>query len=171
MIRSRLSFGKNEGPWVIKPEGDCDNKALSFVSKNDGELLQQIELWKKQKQAFKGSIIVQKKVEGIELSVTAWVGSDGFIGPFNECWEHKKMMAKDAGPSTGEMGSVLKYVKESKLGEMVLRPVEEALVEMGAFCSCDVNCIIDEKGQPWPLEFTMRMWLASIQHPALHAQG
>jgi phosphoribosylamine---glycine ligase len=152
----------NPGPWVLKPEGDNENKALSFVSKNDGELLNQLAIWKEQKQQFTGSIILQKKIEGIEFAVCAWVGSEGFIGPFSESWEHKKLMPKDHGPNTGEMGTVIKYVKESKLGEMVLRPLEEDLAEMGAFCSCDVNCIIDEDGQPWPLEFTMRFgWPAT----------
>lgn len=159
----------NEGPWVIKPEGDNENKALSFVSKNDGEMLNQIELWKKQKAFTGGSIIVQKKIEGIEFAVCAWVGSDGFVGDYSESFEHKKLMAKDAGPSTGEMGTAIKYVKESKLGDMVLEPLEADLVKLGAYCSCDVNCIVDKKGQPWPLEFTMRFgWPATNIQLFLH---
>jgi hypothetical protein len=65
-------------------------------------------------------------------------------------------MAGDRGPNVGEMGTVLRYVARSKLAELVLKPLEDALHAVGYCGYVDVNCIIDDKGQPWPLEFTMR---------------
>jgi phosphoribosylamine--glycine ligase len=47
-------------------------------------------------------------------------------------------------------------VKKSKLADKVLKPIEDALDRIHYVGYVDVNCIIDDKGQPWPLEFTMR---------------
>ena len=58
--------------------------------------------------------------------------------------------------NTGEMGTVLQVVRQSKLAEMVLRPLIKELHRIDYVGYVDVNCIIDDKGVPWPLEFTMR---------------
>ena len=52
--------------------------------------------------------------------------------------------------------TVLRYVAKSKLADKVLRPLEDMVVRTGHTGYFDVNCIIDEDGDPWPLEFTMR---------------
>ena len=154
---------ENEGPWVIKPAGDCDNKALSFVSKSDEEMLERIELWKNQKADFgNDGIFLQRKVEGIEIAACQWTGPNGFFGSVSESFEHKKLMNNDKGPSTGEMGTVIKYVKESKLADTVLKPLEDSLAEIGAFASVDVNCMIDDEGNVHPLEFTMRCGFPAV---------
>lgn len=57
---------------------------------------------------------------------------------------------------TGEMGTVGRYVKRSKLADKVLKPLEDDLYDLGYCGYVDVNCIIDDAGNPWPLEFTMR---------------
>ena len=57
---------------------------------------------------------------------------------------------------TGEQGTVLRVVKKSKLADKVLSPLEDYLVSTGHTGYVDVNCIIDEEGTPWPLEWTMR---------------
>jgi phosphoribosylamine-glycine ligase len=51
---------------------------------------------------------------------------------------------------------VLRYVDRSKLADQMLRPLASLLDRIGFIGNCDVNCIIDEDGTPWPLEFTMR---------------
>ena len=80
----------------------------------------------------------------------------GFNSGFCENWEFKSLMAGDRGPNVGEMGTVLRYVAKSKLADKVLRPLEDMVVRAGHTGYFDVNCIIDEDGDPWPLEFTMR---------------
>ncbi len=51
----------------------------------------------------------------------------------------------------------------------MLAPLEDRLVSMGYVGNVDVNCIVDEDGTPWPLEFTMRLgWPAFNIEPALH---
>src|SRR5258708_5686755 len=65
-------------------------------------------------------------------------------------------MNDDIGVATGEQGTVLRIVKKSKLADMMLIPLEEQLQKAGFIGNIDVNCIIDEHGTPWPIEFTMR---------------
>ena len=65
-------------------------------------------------------------------------------------------MVGDHGPATGEMGTVLRFVRRSRLADKVLKPLEDALAALNYVGYVDVNCIIDDHGDPWPLEFTMR---------------
>jgi phosphoribosylamine--glycine ligase len=91
------------------------------------------------------------------------MGSEGFIGPYNVNFEFKKMMNEDYGPATGEMGTVCKYVTTSKLGDEVLMPMEKTLRELGHIGDTDLNCIIDDFGDPYCLEFTNRFGWPSTQ--------
>ena len=78
-------------------------------------------------------------------------------------------MSGDYGPATGEQGTVMRYTEKSLLADKVLKPLEQFLHGIGYSGYIDVNCIIDDKGMPWPLEFTTRPgWpLFQIQQ-ALH---
>ncbi len=71
--------------------------------------------------------------------------------------------------------TVVRVVKKSKLAEKVLFPITGLLHRMRHTGYIDVNCIIDERGMPWPLEFTSRLgWpLFNIQQALFegdHAQ-
>ena len=142
------------GRYVSKPFGDAD-RALSYVSKGPADMVYMLEKWKKSGVKVPG-FIMQKFMGGIEMAVGAWVGPHGFSSPWCENFEHKKLMNDDKGPNTGEMGTVVYYTDKSKLAEKVLAPLEDYLVRSGHIGFVDVAVIIDEKGNPWPLEFTMR---------------
>lgn len=153
--------------FVSKAAGDSD-RALSYVSKSYDDLIYMMERWKK-KNALKGSFILQEFTPGIEMAVGGWFGPNGFTEYFCENWEQKKLMAGDIGVATGEMGTVERYTKKSKLADMVLKPVEDQLAAINYVGYCDVNCIIDKDGTPWPLEFTMRPgWPCFQIQQALH---
>jgi phosphoribosylamine--glycine ligase len=153
---SAIAYVKREGrAFVSKPSYDETDKALSYVGKTPADLVYMLQRWKKQKR-HKGAFILQEKVSGCEMAVGAWFGPAGFAEGWCENWEFKSLMAGDRGPNVGEMGTVLRYVARSKLAELVLKPLEDALHAVGYCGYVDVNCIIDDKGQPWPLEFTMR---------------
>ena len=156
---------KDMGRYVSKPDGDAD-KALSYVSKNPADMVYMLQRWKKNNKLNRG-FIIQKFVPGIEMAVGGWFGPHGFNEGWCENWEFKKLMNDDLGCATGEQGTVLRYVKKSKLADKVLKPVEEALHRENYVGYVDVNCIISEDGTPWPLEFTMRPgWpLFNIQQP------
>lgn len=151
-----IAFVNKSGKrYVSKPCGDEDDKSLSYCSSSPADMVYMLERWKRLGR-IKAEFILQDFIPGIEMAVGAWFGPHGFNSQFCENWEHKKLMAGDKGPATGEMGTVLRYVTRSKLADLVLKPLEEALSALGYCGYVDVNCIIDEHGRPWPLEFTMR---------------
>jgi phosphoribosylamine--glycine ligase len=153
---SAIAYVKREGrAFVSKPCGDEDDKSLSYVAKSPADMVYMLERWKKNHR-HKDAFILQERVNGIEMAVGGWFGPRGFLPGWHENWEFKKLMAGDTGPATGEMGTIVRIVQHSKLADMVLKPVAKKLAALGYVGYCDVNCIIDEKGTPWPLEFTIR---------------
>lgn len=143
--------------FVFKTMGDSADKSLSYVSKSPADMIARLQLWQKMKLDPKGPVMLQEFIDGIEFAVSGWMGSDGFIGKANENFEHKKFCAGDLGPNTGEMGTICKYVEDSKIADDVLYPLERVLMAIGHLGDIDVNCIIDKKGKIWPLEFTCRL--------------
>lgn len=160
---------RRKQPFASKPSGNCDDKALSYVSKSAEDMIFMLERWKRLGKRQGIEFILQEKIEGIEFAVGAWYGPGGFAPGWEENFEFKKLAAGDVGPNTGELGSVMRLVRRSKLAEKVLLPLEEQLAKIGYIGNVDVNCIIDDAGDPWPLEFTTRFgWPAWNIETALH---
>lgn len=150
-----IAYVKREDrPFVSKPSGDAD-KALSYVANSPADLIYMLERWKKSSK-LKPPFILQEKIAGTEMAVGGWIGPHGFNRGWCENFEFKKLCNGDLGCATGEQGTVLRYVRSSKLADKVLKPLEDALVRAGHTGYVDVNTIIDDDGTPWPLEFTMR---------------
>lgn len=153
---SAIAYVKRENrPFVSKPSYDEPDKSLSYVAKSPADLIYMLERWKKANK-LKGAFILQEKVSGCEMAVGAFFGPHGFSSALFENWEFKSLMAGDRGPNVGEMGTVVRAVAKSKLADKVLLPLEDMIARTGHTGYVDVNCIIDEDGDPWPLEFTMR---------------
>ncbi len=140
--------------FVSKPSGDAD-KALSYVAKSPADMVYMLERWKRMSK-LKGEFLLQDFTPGCEMAVGAFFGPGGFNQGWCENWEFKKLMNGDCGPNTGEQGTVLRFVRKSLLADKVLKPLESYLEAHGYVGYIDVNCIIDEDGTPWPLEFTCR---------------
>ncbi len=165
---------KQDKRFVSKPSGDAD-KALSYVSKSPADMVFMLERWKKNGKLKAAPFILQEFIGGVEMAVGGWIGPHGFNHGWFENFEHKKLMNDDLGPNTGEMATVGRYVSVSKLASKMLKPVEKDLIKSGHTGYVDVSVIIDEKGNPWPLEFTMRPgWptfnLQQELHEGDHAQ-
>lgn len=140
--------------YVSKPSGDAD-KALSYVSKSPADMIYMLRRWKnagKLKQPF----ILQEFTPGIEMAIGGWFGKKGWSSAININFEHKKLMNGDLSVNTGEMGTVVAYTEKEKLADKVLFPVSDYLLKIGYTGYLDVSVIIDDKGTPWPLEFTAR---------------
>jgi phosphoribosylamine--glycine ligase len=153
--------------YVSKPSGSAD-KALSYCAKSPADMVYMLERWKKLSK-LKTPFILQRFIGGVEMAVGGWFGPGGFNRGWCENWEFKKLMNDDKGVATGEQGTVLRYVKQSLLARKVLQPVEDQLASAGYVGYIDVNCIIDDDGTPWPLEFTMRPgWPTFNIQQALH---
>lgn len=140
--------------WVSKPSGDAD-KALSYVSKDAGDMREMLRRWKRRK-VLAGPFILQEFRPGIEVAVGGWFGPHGWSSQFNINFEHKKTLTGDLGVNCGEQGTVIYYTdKEDRLAQEVLLPISEHLEKIGYTGYVDAAVIIDKDG-PWPLEFTCR---------------
>lgn len=156
---------KHDKRFVSKPAGDEADKSLSYVSKSPSDMVYMLERWKRLGK-LKSSFVLQDFVAGTEMGIAGWFGPGGWNEGWEENFEFKKFMNDDLGVSTGEQGTVARYVKNSKLARKMLLPLTSTLEKHGYVGDIDVNCIIDDKGRPWPLEFTCRLgW------PAFHLQN
>jgi len=149
-------------------DGGVADKTLSYCSKSPEDMIYMLQRWKKL-QKLAGAFVLQEFIAGVEMAVGAWFGSGGFSAGWCENWEFKKLMNDDMGVATGEQGTILRYVRSSKLARRVLQPLQGALQRIGYVGYVDINCIIDDAGTPWPLEFTMRPgWPTFNIQMALH---
>jgi phosphoribosylamine--glycine ligase len=157
---SAIAYVKKQGKaFVSKPSGDGE-RALSYVADSAADLVYMLGRWNKidkyRKSAKGEGFILQEKISGMEMACGGWFGPDGWSKYFVENFENKKLMNGDLGVNTGEMGTTVRYVKHSKLADQVLLPATDRLKEIGYVGYVDNNCMIDESGTPWPLEWTMR---------------
>ena len=154
---SAIAYVKREDRRFVSKviDGSVPNKALSYCANSPEDMVYMLQRWKKLGK-LPGAFMLQEFIPGIEMAVGGWHGRGGFRAGWCENFEFKKLMNDDMGVATGEQGTVLRYVRASKLARKVLQPLEEALARVDYVGYVDVNCIIDEKGTPWPLEFTMR---------------
>ena len=140
--------------FVSKPSND-DDKSLSYVAKSPEDMVYMLQRWKKAGK-LKTSFMLQEFVKGTEMAVGGWFGPHGWNSTWCENFEFKKLCVGNLGVATGEQGTVLRFVKNSKLATKVLSPLTNYLRKAKYVGYVDVNCIIEETGKPNPLEFTMR---------------
>jgi phosphoribosylamine--glycine ligase len=92
-------------PVVVKADGLAAGKGV-IVCKDTAEALRAIErimVRDEFGQAAGRRVVVEKKLDGEELSVLALVGGRTFI-PLPACQDHKAVFDGDQGPNTGGMG-------------------------------------------------------------------
>lgn len=162
---------KEKKRFVCKPNNN-QARELSYVAKSPADMVLMLQRWEEQ-HMIKGEFILQEYVEGIEVAVNGWLGKGGFLSFSEENFEHKKLMNDNLGPNTGETGTAMKYVPTGKsaLAQELLLPLEDDLVKLGHLGSVDVAVIVNEDGDPLPLEFTMRLgWPAWNIAQSLHPE-
>ena len=144
---------KTEERFVFKTLGDNEDKSLTYVSKSPADLV----AWMRRTPPPKGEVMLQTFIKGIEMGVSRFMGTKGWVGQWNESFEHKKLMSGNFGPNTGEMGTVAYFTPDSKLGDDTLGKLEDELLKLGHRGDAALGFMIDEKGQPWPTEWTCRL--------------
>jgi phosphoribosylamine---glycine ligase len=142
-------------PCVIKPWGGEGDKSLTHVCKSVDDGLFTLQRWKEQG-VDAGQLMLQRKIEGVEVGVSGFFGSSGWCKWIEESFEHKKFLTGDLGENTGEMGTVIQHTEDSALFREVLEPLTDLLHLLRFVGDCSVNCIVKD-GVPYPLEFTMRL--------------
>jgi len=142
--------------YAMKPWGGTEDCALTYVSREPDDGIFTLDKWKREG-LFKGQLMMQEKIDGIEMGIAGWFGPGGWSAALEESFEHKKFLNDDLGANTGEMGTVIRHVKQSKLFDFILDPITDYLHSINYVGDCSVNCMIDPKGKIWPMEFTTRL--------------
>lgn len=153
----KSEFARSE-KVVIKLDGaDAAGSAFSFVAKNPQACEEQVEHWIEDGALSEWSGIIQKFVEGIEVSVEAWWNGESF-STHNITLEEKKMLPGNLGPSVGcAYNTIVRISEDSRLFKMQLEPVAELLRGSGYVGPIDTNSIVGKDGTPYALEWTPRM--------------
>jgi phosphoribosylamine--glycine ligase len=153
-----IEFVERRGePYYSKPCSDTADKSLSAKTGVVGDPTFMLRKWKKKHGRPPFPFLLQEAIEGVEFAVGGWFGPAGFAEAWEENHEFKKLFAGDLGQNCGEAGTVMRFVRRSKLAEKVLQPCEAALAAIDYCGNVDANCIVDSDGDAWPLEWTMRL--------------
>jgi phosphoribosylamine--glycine ligase len=142
--------------YAMKPWGGTEDCALTYVSSAPDDGIFTLEKWKREG-LFKGQLMMQEKVDGIEIGIAGWFGPGGWSAALEESFEHKKFLVGNLGANTGEMGTVIRHVRKSRLFDELLDPITDYLHSINYTGDCSINCLVDSKGQAWPMEFTTRL--------------
>ncbi len=154
----------NPAAYVIKPCGEVQNfKELLYVGRaEDGRdviavLERYREKWGDEIDRFQ----LQRRVEGVEISVCGFFNGQKFIEPVSYTFEHKPLFPGDVGPMTGEMGTSMFWTEPTRLFDETIRPFAPRLREEGYHGPFDINCIVTEDSVR-PLEMTPRFGYPQI---------
>jgi len=154
----------NPGRYVIKPSGKAQNeKELLFVGQEeDGNdvinvLAHYKKYWSNKIKIFQ----IQQYSSGVEVAAGAFFNGKNFVRPVNINFEHKRLFPSNIGPSTGEMGTLMLWLQNSRIFELTLEKMKPMLAASGYVGYIDVNCIANGTGI-YPLEFTSRFGYPTI---------
>ncbi len=149
---------KRDTRLVSKPFGnDQDDKSLTYVAKSPEDMVYMLKRWQKLGK-LRQQFMLQDFIEGVEFGAEGWFDGEGWSreAGFHESFEHKKFLAGDIGPATGEMGTINAAFRVSKFSEKVLFPLTEHLKAHKYTGFINLNCIVANNGKVYPLEFTCR---------------
>lgn len=155
MAEARKHVEKTGERYVFKTLGDNEDKSMTYCSQSAADMVCWIDRMEEDNEP-KGEVMLQQFIEGIEMGVSRFMGSKGWVGPWNESFEHKKLMSGNYGCQTGEMATIGFFTNESKLGEETLAKTEDMLLKMKHTGDVALGFIIDDSGKPWPTEWTVR---------------
>lgn len=95
-------------PYVIKPCGESQNfNQLLYVGQADdgGDVIRMLERYRDAWDEPIEEVQLQRRTEGVEISICRFFDGQRFVGPVNYTSEHKRLFPDDLGPMTGEMGT------------------------------------------------------------------
>lgn len=150
-------------PLVVKASGLAAGKG-SIVCEGEEEALQAIDLIMVKK-AFGqagNEVVVEERLYGQEVSFLCFCDGENLL-PLSTSQDHKPLLDGDKGPNTGGMGAYspvpfFDHNLERKVLERILWPTVKGLKEEGRPYKgvLYAGLMVDEKGEPWVLEFNCR---------------
>jgi phosphoribosylamine-glycine ligase len=144
-----------EPGWVIKPDGNVST-AKTMVVREQNQ-------WEQCVGALQpGSTgIVQKIVEGVEVSTEGWFNGSRFV-QYNHTWEDKRFLVGDLGQNTGCMGNIVLACGADKLVRGTVQRMQPFLRLLDYRGPFDINCIVNADGA-FALEATSRMGYDAVE--------
>ena len=154
----------NPDRYVLKPSGKAQGEKELLFSGQEGDgkdIIQMLEHykvnWAKKIKEFQ----MQKFAEGVEIAAGAFFNGKDFVYPICVNFEHKRLFPGELGPSTGEMGTMITWMRSNPVFEKTLLKAKDRLAASRYVGYVDVNCIANAKGI-WPLEWTCRFGFPTI---------
>src|SRR5215472_3942263 len=144
--------------WVIKPSG---NKAASKTM-----VVKEERAWSDclSRLSPDSNGIVQRVVDGIEVSTEGWFNGSTFLAPFNHTFEEKRFLTGGLGANTGCMGNVVLAadLRGDALVHATVARLSGFLSQIGYRGPLDINTIVNEEGA-FALEATSRMGYDAVE--------
>ena len=157
-LKEALAFAwKTDKTHCFKTLGSEEDKSLTFLAKDPGQMVEWIDNKIKSGITLKGPCMLQEKIDMIaEVGIAAYLSKDGFLdGKYEISFEFKKMMNDDFGPATGEAGTVIQYVKSGFMVDIIKR-FENHYRALGHTGDIAINGGITKDGDYMPFEKTSR---------------
>ena len=107
-------------------------------------------------------LLVQRIVDGVEVSTEGWFNGRAWVKPFNHTFEEKRFLPGGLGPNTGCMGNVVVPAGMNRLVEETVLRLGPFLKKIGYRGPVDVNSIVNEMGAH-VLEITPRFGYDAIE--------
>jgi phosphoribosylamine-glycine ligase len=159
--RALAFLRKHDGEWYFKPDGMHVPK--SMTRKGDSGSLLRFLAWAEPHLRKVPRFILQEPIDdGIELDIGAWINGSGPVA-YEVCIEEKKFLYDNIGPSTGCQSNVLWDIPYDCPLAKVLDPFIDDLVNSGYVGLVGLNTMWTPKGEPYGLEWTMRLGFDSTQ--------
>lgn len=142
--------------YVLKPFGNIDT-GKTYVVRNLEDAEWALTTYKDEQE-----LLVQKIVEGVEVSTEGWYNGREWIG-FNHTFEEKNLFPGGVGRNTGCMGNVVIPASDSSrlVRETVIK-LEPWLKKVRYRGPVDVNCIVTPL-TAYALEPTLRLGYDAIE--------
>lgn len=140
--------------WVFKPLNNMDLD-LTFVESFPGQLKTKLTEEYRQRIGEKIDYLLQKKIEGVELSTEVWIDGQGSPALYNHTLESKRMMNANLGVHIGSQSNTV-WVKEGGFLTDKMNRLAGFVGSKGYVGPVDVNTIVSD-GVPYFLEFTPRL--------------
>jgi phosphoribosylamine-glycine ligase len=161
-LEKALSFLRtNDGEWYFKPDGAHVPK--SMTRKGTSESLLRFLAWAAPQLRKVPRFELQAPIDdGIELDIGVWLNGAGPVA-YEVCIEEKKFLYDNIGPSTGCQSNVLWDIPFDCKLSRILDPFLDPLVDSGYVGLVGLNTMWTKKGEPYGLEWTMRLGFDSTQ--------
>ena len=147
--------GQSPDRLVFKPNGSMPCK-LTYVSKNNEELVKYLKFVEKRFGKDIDSFILQQFIEGIVVSSEFFCNGKKFLRPANHTVEIKKSMNDELGPSTGCSGNIVWACEDDNIIQQGVAKIENLCIKNNFIGQIDLNAVIDKNGDLYGLEWTPR---------------